>query len=26
VCAVRTHAFFAVHTIISNFQKTSNII
>ena len=25
VCAVRTHAFFAVQTIVLNFQTTSNV-
>ena len=26
VCAVRTHAFFAVQTIVSNFQTISNVV
>ncbi|WP_083286719.1 hypothetical protein ACM720_02650 [Neisseria sp. LNP16475] len=26
VCAVRTHAFFVVQTIVSNFQTTSNVV
>ena len=26
VCAVRTHAFFGVQTIVSNFQTISNVV